>query len=67
MKQLIIYFLGWGGSTETIKCNIRSELETIHELTQKKWARVDLCNGSRFINTNNILWFDIFEKEETKE
>lgn len=74
MKELIIYFgkqndspLGWGATADTIKCNIQNELETIHELTQKKWAKVGLCNGSKFINTDNILWFDIVEKNEAKE
>ena len=71
MKILIIYFgkqndslLGWGTTADTIKCNIQDELETIHELTQKRWAKIGLEKGYKYINTSNILWFDIVDKEE---
>ena len=72
MKELTIYFgkkndspLGWGSTADTIKCNIQDELEAIHDFTTKKWVKVGLENGSKFINTDNILWFDIVDKKPT--
>lgn len=72
MKELIIYFgkkndsvLGWGGTADTIKCNINDELEAIHNLTKTKWCKISLENGFKYVNTDNILWFDIVDKEQT--
>ena len=72
MKELIIYFgkknespLGWGATADTIKCTVPNEEVTIHELTKEKWVFISLPNGTRYINTENILWFDIVEKEQS--
>ena len=72
MKELIIYFgskndspLGWGSTADTIKCDIQNEQETLNGLTQNKWVKVGLPNGTKYINTSNILWFEIVENKPT--
>ncbi len=70
MKELVIYFgkqqdgfVGFN-TADTIRCDIEDEALTVHGLTHEKWVSVKLKNGTKYINTDNILWFDIVDKEE---
>lgn len=69
MKELVIYFgkqndspLGWGGTADTIRCEVPENFD-IATLTSTKWASVKLPNGYKYINTENILWADLIDKE----
>lgn len=70
MKILNIYFgkqndspLGWGGTADTVKCEVPDNFDPLLFM-DSKWCKINLPNGYKYINTANILWFDIVDKEE---
>lgn len=73
MKQLKIYFgkqnesvLGFGTTDDTIKCQVDDNFDIINILSHQ-WASININNGVKYINTNNILWIDLVEVKDNEE
>ena len=73
MKQLIIYFgkqkdsvLDLGTSADIIKCQVDDNFDIINILSHQ-WASININNGVKYINTNNILWIDLVEVKDNEE
>lgn len=73
MKQLIIYFgkqkdsvLDLGTSADIIKCQVDDNFDIINILSPQ-WASININNGVKYINTNNILWIDLVEVKDNEE
>lgn len=73
MKQLIIYFgkqnesvLGFGTTADTIKGQVDDNFDIINMLSHQ-WASININNGVKYINTNNILWIDLVEVKDNEE
>ena len=73
MKELNIYFgkkndspLGWGSTADTVKCNVPDEFD-VNTFLKNKWVSVGIEKGNKYINTDNILWFDIVETDQANK
>lgn len=75
MKQINIYF---GKQEETVLGNYADVVkiiiddkevdQVIDSITTKRtdWIKINIFNGHKFVNTNNILWFDVVEPSEER-
>lgn len=73
MKGIVtIYFgkknnAGFVGETaDTIKLASPDVEATVKSLTEYRWAMVKTDNGEKFINTQNILWFEVEKENDVK-
>lgn len=53
-----------GESADTIKLETSDIEATLGALIESQWARVGTNNGHKYINTQNILWFDVEEEND---
>lgn len=70
-KTIIIVYFGieagsmFGSSYNTISLEPMDVEETINTFIGKqKWVKVNTLTGAKYINTNNVLWFEIKEVDE---
>lgn len=73
MKELKIHFgkedvsfVGLCSTADTVILKIDDNFNA-QQFIEKEWAAVKILNGIKYINTKNILWFEIIEQEETEE
>ena len=71
MKQLNIYFgaqrdpgFGWGTSADILKCAVPDDFSSASLTEERQWVSIKLESGVKFINTANILWFDLLDEVE---
>lgn len=76
MKKLYIYFgakqqnIFGGISCDVLEMSIKESAteeqlqEHLNDIQTKKWVYLPSDGGSIYVNTNNILWFEIRENKE---
>ena len=72
-KKLITIYFGkedhgmFGNTANTLKVMVENGNNTVGGLTHEKWVRVLTEGWYKMINTEKILWFEVWDIPETKK